>query len=141
MVPWNNVNDSLRLLVMNNRNLDARTSAAYCGVSKSLFMQVYAYKLIQPVPMPGLRGTINKLLFDIRELDEMIDTIKEKRTCQSGTGREQVHSSSQKDTGIGTSGSNERAGRIRSSAPAKQRKHQQKESVDDTLQRWTGVSR
>lgn len=63
------------------RLLDAGEAARYIGISRSLFMQEYSGKIIKAVPMPGTnKEPIRTLLFDVRDLDDLIDAVKGGRT-------------------------------------------------------------
>jgi len=131
---------------INPRILDVEESAAYIGISKSLFEKEYDGVYIFPIPLPGVNGkTIRTHLFDIRDLDDLIEKIKRGEiVCPSGDERERGRdvSSNRKDVTSITSDIPQASGKSRSLSRQKQTiQSERKQSVNAFYQKWGRGSR
>ena len=121
------------------RILDVKASAEYLGVCPSIIRLFVKRGILAPLSFPGRTGKrIQKLLFDIEDLNALIRNLKGGVQCQNDEELTKARAvfSNRKDETSGTSSTPLEAEKRAGSQPEQRTGNKLKDSIEDYFQKW-----
>src|SRR5687767_5658233 len=122
-----------------SRIIDLKLCAKHLGVCPSIIRIFVTQGLLKPLSLPGRTGNrIQKLLFDMNDVDALIDEIKRGSICQNegALKKDEDVSSNQKDEISGISNTLRDKEKQNGSQQEQQIESKQKDSVLVYFQKW-----